>query len=103
MTTSDLSIQFRQLGEPFLLLGEIESHIRELVAGKFTKGELQEARDPEDSTRKVEDVADFTLGEYLKLLENPKKWGKIGIKIDRQTFVKYLTEICRIRNDVYAL
>lgn len=100
ITTSDLSVQFRQLGEPFLLLGEIENHIRELVGGKFTKGELQEVRDPEDSARKIEDVADLTLGEYLRLLEDPKKWGKIGIKIDRQTFVKHLDEIRRIRNDV---
>jgi len=28
VTTSDLSLQFRQLAEPFLLLGEIENHIR---------------------------------------------------------------------------
>jgi CBS domain-containing protein len=32
VTTSDLSNQFRQLTEPFLLLGEIESHIRSIIS-----------------------------------------------------------------------
>ena len=34
VTTADLSLQFAQLGEPFLLLGQIENHIRGLIADK---------------------------------------------------------------------
>jgi CBS domain-containing protein len=33
VTTSDISLQFRSLAEPFLLLGEIENHIRRLIDG----------------------------------------------------------------------
>ena len=35
VTTSDLSVQFRQLSEPFLLLEEIENHIRNVIDGHF--------------------------------------------------------------------
>lgn len=50
VTASDLSLQFRQLAEPFLLLGEIEQHIRRLIEGKFTKAELEGARNPTDDS-----------------------------------------------------
>lgn len=100
VTTSDLSLQFRQLGEPFLLIGEIENHIRRLIDGKFIRKELAEVRDPNDIERKVESVADLTFGEYIKLLENPLAWEKVKIPIDRKTFTGLLDKIREIRNDV---
>jgi CBS domain-containing protein len=100
ITTSDLSVTFDQLAEPFLVLGEIENHIRRLIDGKFTKGELNEFRDPGDLSRQVDDVSELTFGEYLRLLENPDRWNKLGLKIDRNTFVKELDKVRLIRNGV---
>ena len=100
VTTSDLSLQFRQLGEPFLLLGEIENHIRRMIQKKYTKEELSAACDPSDPLRKVEAASDLTFGEYLRLLENPDRWGKLGLSIDRGLFIKQLDQIRLIRNDV---
>ncbi len=100
VTAADLSNQFGQLGEPFLLLGAIENHLRTLISGKFTKEELAAVRDPADSGREIEDVADLTLGEYQRLLQEPQKWGRLGMKIDRKTFTKDLDDIRRVRNDV---
>lgn len=100
VTTADLSLQFAQLGEPFLLLGQIENHVRNLIADKYTAPELAAVRDPADIEREIEDVADLTLGEYIRLLENPKRWDKLCLKIDRRTFVEDLKRIGRIRNDV---
>ena len=40
VSATDLSLQFQQLAEPFLLLGEIEHHIRRLIENKFTQAEL---------------------------------------------------------------
>lgn len=100
VTTADLSLQFAQLGEPFLLLGQIENHIRTLIADKYTATELKSARDPADHEREIEDVSDLTLGEYVRLLENPKRWEKLALKVDRKTFVEELRKINRIRNDV---
>jgi CBS domain-containing protein len=100
VTTSDLSLEFRRLGEPFLLLGEIENYIRRMIKDKFMIDDLKEACDPSDATRDIKSPADLTLGEYLHLVEYPARWMKLGITIDRETFVKKLEEIRRIRNDV---
>ena len=47
VTTSDLSREFRQLTEPFVLLGEIENHVRSLILrGEFSNKQLSECCDP---------------------------------------------------------
>lgn len=100
ITTYDLALQFGQLGEPFLLLGEIENHVRNLIEGKFTLEQLVEVRDPSDSERAVESVSDLTFGEYVRLLEKPERWDGLDLEMDRAVFTHDLTEIRRIRNDV---
>lgn len=100
VTATDFSEQFRILGEPFLLIGEIENSIRKLIHGKFTGSELAEVKDPDDKERKVEAVSDLTFGEYVRLLENEKRWKKVGLALHRTEFVKRLIEIRDIRNDV---
>ena len=100
VTTSDLSLQFRQLGEPFIILGEIENYIRKMIYDKYTRDELEAACDSSDTERSIESPADLTLGEYLRLVENPDNWDKLALSIDRELFIKKLDEIRRIRNDV---
>jgi len=100
VTASDLSLQFQQLAEPFLLIGEIENHIRRVLSTHFTPTELATIRDPTDTERVVETVADLTFGEYQRLFENPELWGKVRLSIDRATFVTQLDKVREIRNDI---
>lgn len=100
VTTSDLSFQFGQLGEPFLLIGEIENHIRRMVDGKFTPEELKENRSPTDTEREVSRVSDLTFGEYQWLLQKPENWERLGIPLDRKAFTEQLDKVRLIRNDV---
>ena len=100
VTTSDLSQEFRGLGEPFLLLGEIENYIRRMIKGKYMMSDLREACDPSGEARDIQTAADLTLGEYQRLVENPNRWKRLGINVERETFVNKLEEIRRIRNDV---
>ncbi len=100
ITTSDLSLQFRQLSEPFLLLGEIENHIRKIIGSKFTREELTEIKDPTDRERAVEGASDLTFGEYKRLLEAPERWAKLTLQIDRSVFIRQLERVREIRNDV---
>lgn len=100
VTTTDLSMQFRQLAEPFLLLEEIEKRMRRLIDDRFTTEELQSACDPNDPTRLARRAADLTFGGYLRLLQNPERWEKLGIPIERGSFVQRLDEVRSIRNDV---
>lgn len=101
VTTSDLSFQFRHLAEPFLLIGEVENHLRRIVAdAKFTKQELQGIKDQDDVGREVSSVSDLTFGEYIRLLEEPGRWAKVGLAIDRTVFIDRLNRVRKIRNDV---
>src|SRR5207245_6677569 len=68
VTTADLTLEFPTLAEPFLLIGEIENHLRRLIAARFSLDELQQARDSSDTNREVTAVDDLTLGEYVRLL-----------------------------------
>jgi len=40
---------FVELSEAFLLLREIENLVRDMIDGRFSKAELEEARDPLDA------------------------------------------------------
>ncbi len=101
VTASDLSSQFRQLAEPFLLIGEIESHVRRLIHGKFRVQELQKVDDSGDASRSIDGVEDLTFGEYVRLLENENRWSKLNLKgVHRCQFVKGLDRVREIRNNV---
>jgi hypothetical protein len=101
VTAADLSRQFQQLTEPFLLLSEIELHIRKLIiVGKFTADMLKFACDPNDSVREIKDVNDLSIGEYIRLLENPKNWERLALSIDRASFMDHLHKVRKIRNDI---
>jgi CBS domain-containing protein len=100
ITAYDIGATFGELAEPFLLLGEIENHIRSLIEDKFSKQDLQEARDPLDQDRPVDDASDLSFGGYVRLLQNPDNWEKLSIRLDRATFVKALDNTRSIRNNV---
>jgi CBS domain-containing protein len=101
VTTSDLSMQFRELSEPFLLLREIENHIRNLILkGKFEAQELRNASEGKDRGRPVNDVFDLNFGEYIRLLEQKELWSKTQLPLDRTVFIERLENIREIRNDV---
>ena len=100
ITTSDLSLQFQQLSEPFLLLGEIENHIRRIIDKKFNSLDLVAIKDPTDGSRAVESAADLTFGEYKRLLEDPKRWGVLCLGLDRAVFIELLEKVRETRNDV---
>ena len=100
VTASDLNLQFQQLAEPFLLLGEIENHVRRVISQRFTPTELESAKDPTDRKRVVTSVADLTYGEYIRWLENPERWDKLNITVDRKTCMEKFESVRRIRNDV---
>ncbi len=100
VTNSDLSLEFRSRSEPFLLVGEIENHIRRLIDGKFSKQKLKAARDSRDTGREIETVADLTFGEYIRLLEVPDNWKTLGVNLSRTPFIDRLNHVKEIRNDV---
>jgi CBS domain-containing protein len=100
VTASDFNQQFHNLAEPFLLIGEIENGVRQMLHGKFTAEELTTAKAPGDDARTIASINDLTFGEYQRLLESPDMWIKVGLQIDRNEFVDRLKQVRDIRNDV---
>jgi CBS domain-containing protein len=75
VTSADLSMTFREKVEPFLLIDEIENHIRTLIIrSRFTPSQLAAAAAAADQTRgrEIKTAFDLTIGDYIRLLENPE-------------------------------
>lgn len=100
VTWGDVTDQFRQLATPFLLIGEIEGYLRILVHRKFTAEEIQEALPNSDDPQTPAGPEDLTLGGYRRLLEHPERWERLGLPMDRRTFVEWLDWVREKRNDL---
>ncbi len=100
VTASDLSLQFRDLSEPFLLLREIELHVRSFLQGKIAANDFDLLIAPTSSSRGPGSIADLTFGEYVRLFQDPAVWAKLGLKIDSGVLTSLLEEVRVIRNDV---
>ena len=97
LTAVDLAREFKERTYPFLLIGEIEHHIRNLILGRFAPEEFVAAAGGDERIRGPDQL---TLGGYLHLLGSEERWAKLGIGIDRLVFHKQLERVRRIRNDV---
>ena len=100
VTASDVGEQFIALAEPFLIMEQIENHIRKLLEGKFSVAELSKASDPKDGNKEIKNLSELTFGEYIRLIEDPENFKKLDLPIDRPVLIKHLNEIREIRNDV---
>jgi len=100
VTTADLSLEFHALAEPFLLIGEIENHLRRLISTRFSLDELKAAKNSTDENREVTAVDDLTLGEYIRFLQSEDKWKRLSLRLDRAQFIKWLKDVRDVRNDV---
>ena len=100
ITASDLSNQFKSMTGPFILIGEIEEHLRRLIHRKFTLEELKCSASGDSSNDDISGAADLTFGNYCHLLQNRDNWRKLNLNIDRAVFNERLERVREIRNDV---
>jgi CBS domain-containing protein len=100
LTSSDLSRQFKNLAEPFLLIGKCELLIRKIIYGKYSKDELESVKNPNDINRKITSIHDLSFGEYIRLIEKEERWEKLELNLDRKYIIKKIKGIKEIRNDV---
>ena len=71
-----------------------------MLLDKYTIEELRTACESSEQERTIERISDLTLGEYIRLIENPTNWEKLSLSVDREVFVHKLDDIRQIRNDV---
>jgi CBS domain-containing protein len=99
VTTADVVGKYRELSTPFILIGELDQVLRQLISRTFTLEEVTSLCDA-DGSRSVKSFDDLEMGDYQRVLENPKCWAKLGWPLDRATFIKRLDDLRVIRNNV---
>ena len=97
VTAKDLSEELERVAEPFLLIGEIEHRIRQLLDGKFTLDALKSVI-ALDGRPPLESLDELSYGDYVRICQHPESWKRIGLPIDCRAFVKQLKQVNRIRN-----
>ena len=100
VTMTDISKQFLIVSEPFLLLEQIEHHMRQILDGKFYINELKEYCQIGDIERNIEYIEDLSFGDYIRIIEKPEHWDRLQLNIERSHFIKHLDKIREIRNDI---
>jgi len=100
VTIADISSQFHNVTEPFLLLEQIENNIRQILDGKFLIDELRVFCKIDSTDRKIDYIDDLTFGDYIRLIEKPEHWEKLKLSIERSHFVKHLDKVREIRNEI---
>jgi CBS domain-containing protein len=99
LTATDLAESFLSTSGPFIKLGEIEHRLRILV-NQLPLPVIQQAKQPSDTTRQINNASDLTFGEYVRIIEHRENWNQLGLPFDRVTVVKNLREVNDVRNDV---
>ena len=97
VTAVDLTHEFKQLTYPFLLIGEIEHHLRNLIRSKYSVEELVAASGGDKDIRGPDDL---TFGGYCRLLQPKSGWEKLGVEVDQSVFIARLESLRQIRNEV---
>lgn len=103
VTAREVAPVFVDLAEPFILLGQIENHMRVLLEraklGNEAYKTLVVENDPDRKAR-TKGVDDLTLGELILAFESEDIWNKVGLMFDKATFTKQLHRVREIRNKV---
>ncbi|MCO5936595.1 CBS domain-containing protein [Mucilaginibacter sp. RB4R14] len=100
VTLADISTQFITVTEPFLLLEQIEKHLRQILDSKFLVDDLREFCKIGDIERDIEFIDDLAFGDYLQIFSNPDYWEKLNLSFERSHFIKMLDKVRIIRNDI---
>jgi CBS domain-containing protein len=100
ITATDLVEQFISLAEPFLIIEQIENHLRKLLSGKFTKEQIAKVIDPNDGGKEIDRLEDLNFGGYVRLIENESHFNKLELNLERKLLIQQLNKVREIRNDV---
>lgn len=100
VTAEDLTRLFADRARTFLQLGEVDQRLRDLLASRVALADVQELCSQPDGTSRVMDFDDMSIGDYQRVLENPRCWDCLGWPLERREFLRLLDDVRGVRNDV---
>ena len=100
ITAVDLLQEMARLSRAYLIVGEIEGHLRRVTRGAFTAEQLKRARFSQRDEDEAIGPDDLTLSEYCTLLASDDNWKGLGLTANQQVFIKNLDWIRQRRNHI---
>jgi len=115
ITSMDILHHLHAVSQPFVLISEIERHIRSLITACTQPDELYDCikrallDSPYPAHELPGDVTEMTMGDYLGIVRHGENWSAYfgdafsegGSSIQRKMVDGYLNEIRELRNDIY--
>lgn len=98
VTTADVVALYRERTQPFLLMGELDQELRQIMERLGLDRVRAVCARPDRP--ELTSVDDMTMGDYQRVLEHPDCWAALGWPLDCGTLVKRIDELRKIRNDI---
>ncbi len=99
VTLVDVASEFRGSFEPFVLIGEIERHLRQLIDRQLPLAMLRSLCSASEQ-HPIDSAADLSFGQYQRLLQREDVWQLCGLRVDRVETVKRVDQLREIRNEM---
>ncbi len=96
VTAADLTTQFGDLVQPFVLIEEAERRLRRRTDEVFDETEIRAVA----KHRSAASAANLTMGNYKYLLRDPASWARFGWSLDHAFFLDQLEQVRQIRNEL---
>lgn len=97
VTAWDLAVEFTELVGPFKWIGEIETRVRECIRKKLDASTMSSFLGTTEAALK-DNPELLTLGELVRIVQNPANWEKLGLPLDREEFSSLMDEVREYRN-----
>lgn len=100
ITAYDIGNLFVDFSQGFLLAGECEAKLRQILTKAASLDELKSSKNTNDKKREIKNIIDLTFNEYITVLNNDNVWGKINTTVDKKQLNTLLEEVRDIRNKI---
>jgi CBS domain-containing protein len=98
VTDADVVEAYHRTATPFLLIGEIDQLLREVILDTFDEDTIGEAC--RRTGLSLESADRMSVSHYCAVLANRDCWAELDWRADREVFIKRLNEIREVRNRV---
>ena len=99
VTAADVVDAYGALATPFLLIGELDQILRRVLANNVDIEEVGTLC-RRSVGQSIDSFAKLSMGDYETVLNDEAVWKSLGWPFDRKIFIKNLSELREVRNDI---
>jgi len=99
VTAADIAREFNSLAGPFLVVGQCEQELRELVRERISVDALRPFA-PRWARDDLDPVQHMSLGEIEKALHKSTNWQRLDITLSQDELLEWLASVRELRNQI---